>query len=462
MQNFLKNERVEPKKKGVIERIKNFEEIYERYDLPVAKTQAERCVQCGIPYCHNSCPLYNYIPQWLKLLSGSDLKLAFKISNESSPFPEIMGRVCPQDKLCEGGCTLNSAFGAITIGSIETFITEEGFKNGLSMEFAQTNTGKKVAVVGSGPAGLSVATFLLRAGVQVEMFEKEEFTGGLLTWGIPDFKLDKSVVARRVEILQNAGMKLHLKTQVGRDISFDDLRSRYDAVFLGIGAKKANSANIDGENAKGVYRAMDFLGAAQKRNISLPECPDIDVAGKTVVVIGGGDTAMDCVRTAIREGAAKAVCLYRRGEDQMPGSKKEYKNAKEEGASFLFYRSPNSILTDANSNVRGLSILETKLENGEQGSRGKLIEVESSEHELAADIVVMALGFSMEEHDFLQKNGINTDKWGQIIVDDSYETSASGVYAGGDCYRGANLVVNAALDGREAAKSILARFSVNS
>jgi len=452
MQSFLKNDRVEPKKKNVLQRIKNFEEIYEGFDEHSARAQADRCVQCGIPYCHNGCPLDNYIPQWLKLVSGKDFKLAFKMSNESSPFPEIMGRVCPQDKLCEGACTLNSAFGAITIGSIETFITEEGFKNGFNLGFQGIRTDKKVAVVGSGPAGLSVATFLLRAGIGVDMYEKEAFAGGLLTWGIPGFKLNKETVFKRVEILKNAGLELYLNSEVGKEIDFGELRKKYDAIFLGIGARRSNRANIVGEDSKNVYQAMDFLGAAQKKELKLDRIEPIDVQDKIVAVIGGGDTAMDCVRTAVREGAKKVICYYRRDADGMPGSKKEYKNAIEEGVEFSFFTAPKEILTDSNGRARSVVMQKTKLEN--QNSRGKIVIVEGSEEEIKIDIVVFALGFGMDLPAFVTAEKIKTDEWNQIVVDKNYETTLGGVYAGGDCFRGANLVVNAALDGREAAKAI--------
>jgi len=451
MQSFLKNKRVEPAKKNVLERLKNFNEIYERYDVGSAKTQSDRCVQCGIPYCHNGCPLDNYIPQWLKLVAGSDLKLAFKMSNESSPFPEIMGRVCPQDRLCEGSCTLNKDFGAITIGSIETFITEEGFKNGLSLEFPGITENKRVAVIGAGPAGLSAATFLLRRGIAVDVYEKEAFAGGLLVWGIPSFKLDKASVFRRVEILKSAGMKLYTNSEIGRDLSFDELKGKYDAVFLGIGAKRGNKAGIGGEELASVYQAMDFLGSAQKREIELPHIKDISVKDKKVVVIGGGDTAMDCVRTAIREGAKSVLCIYRRGANGMPGSKKEYKNAIEEGAEFKFFAAPKEITGDT-SGVKAIKVV--KMEVQKDGGRGKLVEVANSEESIGADIVVMALGFSMDVPAFIPSAGVKTDEWGQILVNERYETSLEGVYAGGDCYRGANLVVNAALDGREAARAI--------
>jgi glutamate synthase (NADPH/NADH) small chain len=456
MQSFLNNERVEPKKRNVLQRIKNFEEIYEVFDDHSARIQADRCVQCGIPYCHHGCPLDNYIPQWLKLVSGKDFKLAFKMSNESSPFPEIMGRVCPQDKLCEGVCTLNSDFGAITIGSIETFITEEGFKKGFSLGFPGITTDKKVAIIGSGPAGLSAATFLLRAGIAVDIYEKEEFAGGLLTWGIPGFKLNKQTVQKRVDILKSAGMTLHLKGDVGKNVNFDELRKKYDSVFIAIGARRGNRANIANEDAKGVFQAMTFLGASQKKDVPLPHIHHIGMHDKIVAVIGGGDTAMDCVRTAIREGAKKVICYYRRDADGMPGSKKEYKNAIEEGAEFCFFSSPKEIVVDTKGHARSIIMQKTMIEGG--GKRGKLVIVKNSEEEVRADIVVMALGFSMDLPAFVPSSGIKTNEWGQIEVNTNYETSLLGVYAGGDCFRGANLVVNAALDGREAANAIVKKL----
>lgn len=302
---------------------------------------------------------------------------------------------------------------------------------------------------------MSVATFLLRNGIAVDMYEKEAFAGGLLVWGIPDFKLNKESVQRRIEILKSAGMKLFTKTEVGKEISFDELRNKYDAVFIGIGAKRANRASIGGEDANGVCQAMDFLGSAQKRTLELPQIKKIDVKDKKVVVIGGGDTAMDCVRTSIREGAKSALCLYRRGEDGMPGSKKEFKNAKEEGAEFRFFAAPKEIIAKDGS-VAGVKIVTTAIEGG--GTRGKLIEVAGSEEIIDADIVVTALGFGVELPAFVPSSGIKTDEWGQILVNGSYETSLENVYAGGDCYRGANLVVNAALDGREAARAIATKL----
>ena len=457
MQNFIFNERIEPKKRSVNERIKDFREIYEIYNPNEASSQADRCVQCGDPYCHNACPLHNFIPHWLKTVAERDLTLAFKISNESSPFPEIMGRVCPQDRLCEGACTLNEGYGAITIGAIETFISEEGFKKGLRPEFEKKKTGKKVAIVGSGPAGLSCATYLLRYGIEPHVFERADRAGGLLTYGIPNFKLDKKVVQRRIDWLMEAGMKLNLNIEVGKNIEFEELLENYDAIFLGIGATKPRRAGIPGENAKGAFMAMDFLTNVQRKIFGDPYSKEMEVKDKKVVVIGGGDTAMDCVRTSLREGANKAICAYRRDAASMPGSKKEVKNASEEGAEFIYNAAPTKILTNEQNEVVGVEFVKTISTVGKDGKR-KLETIKNSEFTIDADVVIFALGFENTPLEFLSQHGIETNEWGAVKIDSNYETTKPGVFAGGDCYRGAHLVVTAAYDGREAAKSIVRKL----
>jgi glutamate synthase (NADPH/NADH) small chain len=459
MQNFLNYERVEPLKRDVFERLKDFKEIYTRFSPVEAKNQASRCVQCGDPYCLNACPLSNYIPYWLKSIAKTDHELAFQISNQSSPFPEIMGRVCPQDRLCEGSCTLNDGFGAITIGSVETYISESGFEKGYKPNFESIPRGKKVAIVGSGPAGLSCATYLLRNGFEVEMYERADKAGGLLTYGIPGFKLEKDVVQRRVDWLLEAGLKLHLNTEVGKDISFKELEDNFDSIFLGIGATKSNSSRMENEDANGVFMAIDFLTAVQKREFGLAYDNSIDVEDKNVVVIGGGDTAMDCVRTSVRGKARSVQCLYRRDANNLPGSKKEYKNATEEGVEFQFNVSPKALKVDKDNNIIGLEVEKTELTEPDESGRQSVKVVEGSEFCVDADIVIFALGFSPEVPAFLQEAGIETNKWGEIVVDKNYQTSKANIYAGGDCYRGADLVVTAALDGKETSKIIKERLS---
>jgi len=455
MKEFLTTERIEAEKRLVVERTKDFGEIYEVFDRDDAASQSERCIQCGDPFCLNKCPLHNYIPQWLKSIAEKDLEFAFKLSNEPSPFPEVMGRVCPHDKLCEGDCTLNDGHGAITIGSVETHITEAGFKAGYKPEFPGVTTDKKVAVIGSGPAGLSVATYLLRSGIAVTMYEKADRAGGLLTYGIPNFKLDKKIVERRVQLLLEAGLELVLNCNVGQDVTFEEIANSHDAMFIGVGATKAKRAGLNGESASNVYDAMDYLTEIQKKNFKDSYEKKFDFKDLNVVVIGGGDTAMDCLRTAKREGAKSVTCLYRRDAHNMPGSKKEYKNAMEEGVDFTFFASPKEVILDEEGNAIAVEIVKTTLGAKDDSGRQRMEEVKGSETRVNADVVIMSLGFDPVVPPFLAENGIETNAWGGIIIDEeTHETTTSGIYAGGDCFRGADLVVTAAFDGREAARSI--------
>lgn len=455
MREFLTIERIDPTKRGVVQRLKDFSEIYEPVEPYEASAQSDRCIQCGDPFCLNKCPLHNYIPQWLKAVAEKDLKFAFNLSNEPSPFPEVMGRICPHDRLCEGDCTLNDGHGAITIGSVETFINEEGFKNGMKPFFPGITTDKKVAIIGSGPAGLSAATYLLRSGIAVTMYERSDRAGGLLTYGIPGFKLDKKIVDRRLGFLLDAGLKLVLNCEVGKDAEFDVIADSHDAVFIGIGATKAKKANIAGENASNVYDAMEYLTAIQRKNFSLEYDKQFDFKDLEVVVIGGGDTAMDCVRTAKREGAKKVTCLYRRDAHNMPGSQKEYKNAIEEGVDFVFYASPKEVLLGDNGKAVAAHMAKTLLGAKDESGRQKMEEVKGGDFNISADVIIMALGFDPVVPGFLAENGVSVNHWGGIIVDDKFQTTTAGIYAGGDCYRGADLVVTAAYDGREAARSIV-------
>ncbi len=456
MQNFTELERIDPIRRGSNERIKDYKEIYELFKTNDASTQAERCIQCGDPYCHNKCPLHNYIPFWLKSIANIDKELAFNLSNETNPFPEITGRICPHDRLCEGACTLNQdGFGAITIGAIETYISENGFKHGLKPKFSGISSDKKIAVIGSGPASMSVATYLLRAGIAVDMYEKASRPGGLLTYGIPNFKLNKKVVERRYEWLKEAGLNLRLNCEVGKDVTLSEISKDCDGIFIGIGAQKSRVANIKNEDAKGTMMALDFLINMQKKLFNESYDKKYDVKDKTVVVIGGGDTAMDCVRTAIRENAKSVKCLYRRDRANMPGSKKEIKNAYDEGATFVFNAAPEEVMVNSDGKVIAVEMKKTKLREKDSSGRQKVEIVKGSNFRVEADVVIFSLGFSPEVPSFLAENGIEVDKWGGIIINEKYETSKSGIFSGGDCYRGANLVVRAANDGKEAAHHII-------
>ena len=457
MLNFVEIERVEPKKRDVLERLKDYNEVTTPLKPKHASEQADRCINCGDPYCHNKCPLHNMIPYWLKQTYQNNLELAFNISNETSPFPEILGKICPQDVLCEGACTLNDGHGAVTIGAIENHISEMGFEKGLKPYISKNKNGKKVAVIGSGPAGISVATFLLRDGFEVEMFERADRAGGLLTYGIPNFKFDKSKVKRRIDWLLEAGMKLNLNCEIGVDISFDDLKKEFDAVFIGIGATKAKSAKLSNEDKArkmgALVNAMEFLTSIQKRNFGDKLDNFIDVKDKKVVVIGGGDTAMDCLRSSVREKAASVTCLYRRDQNNMPGSKKEYINSIEEGVEFVFNVSPKAIVIE-NDGIAGIKMQKTRLTSADESGRQKVEIIDGSDYIQEADIIIYALGFDVDSDSFISKAGIKTNDWGEIVVDENLQTSLKNVYAGGDCYRGADLAVRAAADGKKVAKSI--------
>jgi len=453
MLDFTKFERIEPQKRDVLQRLKDYNEVYQVFEKQRAREQSSRCMQCGDPYCHTGCPLGNFIPSWLKQTARKNLKLAFALSNETSPFPEILGRICPQDVLCEGACSLNTGHGAVSIGAIETHLNEKAFEKGYRPKYRQINNSKKVAIIGSGPSGISAATFLLRRGIAVEMFERDDRAGGLLMYGIPGFKLDKTTVHRRINWLLEAGMKLHLNCEIGKDKSIKEIEDEFDAIYLGIGAKKDKSLDIEGENSSNVYSAMQFLTNIQKRNFGDKNIKFIDVRDKRVVVIGGGDTAMDCVRSSVREGARNVKCLYRRDETSMPGSKKEVVNSKEEGVEFVFNVSPKSIKTQ-NTIASGIELFATSMGKSNDLGRQRVIINKESEHIQHADIIILALGFSFETPKFLKELNVDTNEYGGIITND-YQTSNKKVYAGGDCQRGAHLAVTAALDGREAARKIV-------
>ena len=459
MQSFVATARHEPKKFEPSQRLRNFDEIYQFFNNRQVRLQAERCVQCGDPFCTAiGCPLQNHIPQWLKAIAERDLEQAFKLSNESSPFPEILGRVCPQGHLCEGACTLNDGYDAITIGAIEASITDLAFAAGLQLPFPGIRHPQKVAIVGSGPAGISCAHFLLRAGIGVEMYEQADRPGGLLTYGIPAFKLDKKIVEQRFKLLRKAGLQLHLQQKIGQDIELAELIKQNDAVFIGIGATISRRAEIEGEDLPEVISAINYLAEKQKQLFGKKADEKFSMRDKRVIVIGGGDTAMDCLRTALRDGASQVLCLYRRDKANMPGSVKEFHNAVEEGVEFRFNISPRKIYRETN-NLLCIEVEKTQLGEKAADGRQRVKIIPDTEHRVSADTVILALGFKVAAMPMLEKAGITTNKWGQIQIDPATGTTSNPkVYSGGDCYRGADLVVTAAADGRKAALTLMRKL----
>ncbi len=457
MQSFVDTNREEPFKEDVSRRLKSFEEIYRFFNDRKVAHQAERCVQCGDPFCTTiGCPLGNHIPQWLEAIAEKDLQKAFLLSNETSPFPEILGRICPHNALCEGACTLDDGYGAITIGPIEASITDLAFEAGYTLPFPGITTDKKVAVIGSGPASMSCAHFLLRAGIKVDMFERAGLPGGLLAYGIPGFKLEKKTVAHRFQILQEAGLTLHLKTEIGHERPVSEVLDEYDALFLGLGATNGKLAGLDNEDHDHVFLAMEFLTNIQRHLLGKSWMDRFGVLGKRVVVVGGGDTAMDCVRTAVREGAESVTCLYRRDEKNMPGSRKEYHNAVEEGVNFLFTEAPQRIVTNEDGVLVGIDAIRTELGEPDESGRQRVEEIPGTEQCVPADVVIMALGFDMEGFPWLDDINVERGRWGEVVIDPATGRSSNPkIYAGGDCNRGADLVVTAAADGKKTAFAIM-------
>ena len=457
---FLDVGRFDPSKKSVEERKINFVEIYGEYNQSQASNQAHRCLDCGNPYCEWKCPVHNYIPDWLKLVNEGNILEAADLCHSTNSLPEVCGRVCPQDRLCEGACTLNDGFGAVTIGSIEKYITEKAFEMGWKPDLSNRKwKNKKVAIVGSGPAGIACADVLTRAGIHSHVYDKNEEIGGLLTYGIPEFKLEKSVVKRRRKILEEMGIKFHMGTEVGKDIKFKKLYEKHDAVFLGMGTYTSLEGGFKGEKLPGVYKAIDYLISNTKKllNMRSGKSEFINFKGKKVVILGGGDTAMDCNRTAIRQGAKSVTCLYRRDEKNMPGSRREVQNAKEEGVVFDFNIQPIDIL--GNEKVEGVKVVQTELGEPDQNGRRVPIPIKGSERIYDADVVIVAFGFRASPAEWFNDFDIQTRKNGLVIADENqkykFQTSNEKVFSGGDMVRGSDLVVTAIWEGREAAKSII-------
>ena len=449
-------------------------EMYGKFALPEAQHQAGRCLDCGNPYCSWKCPVHNAIPQWLQLVQENRIDEAAALCHTTNPLPEMCGRVCPQDRLCEGSCTLEDGFGAVTIGAVEKYIVDAALEKGWRPDLSEVvATGKRVAVIGAGPAGLACADVLARNGIRAVVFDRYEQIGGLMQFGIPSFKLEKSIIARRREVLEGMGVEFRLGVEIGKDVGIEELLADYDAVFLGTGAYRYTDGGLPGQDLKHVLPALPFLVqngrivsgndpwgrpiAGWEDTMTLP-----DLNGKRVVVLGGGDTGMDCVRSAIRLGAAKVTCAYRRDEANMPGSAREVANAREEGVRFLFNRAPLAIEGD-DEQLIGVRVVETRL--GEPDARGRqaAVPIEGSESLLDADIVIIAFGFSPSVPEWLAAQGVEGSPNGRIVAgginpDGSerlpFQTTNPKLFAGGDAVRGADLVVTAVAEGRDAAHSI--------
>lgn len=458
---FVDLPRHDPQKVSVETRSKNWNEIYGQFSKKEAGDQADRCLACGNPYCEWKCPVHNYIPNWLKLVHEGNITEAAELSNQTNTLPEICGRVCPQDRLCEGACTLNDGFGAVTIGSIEKYITDTALAQGWTPDMSKVKaTDKKVAIVGAGPAGLGCADILVRNGVKPVVFDKYAEIGGLLTFGIPPFKLEKEVIQRRRKLLEGMGVEFVLNTEIGKDIEFQTLLDDYDAVFLGMGTYTYMKGGFPGEDLDGVYDALPFLISNIDRVMGLEKdaADFIDMKGKRVVVLGGGDTAMDCNRTSIRQKAASVTCAYRRDEENMPGSRREVANAKEEGVEFLWNRQPIEVVGN-NGKVTGIKVITTELGEPDERGRRSPVAVEGSEEIVPADVILVAFGFRPSPAAWFSDFGIDINDWGGVVAPEAqtykFQTSNEKVFAGGDMVRGSDLVVTAVWEGREAAEGIL-------
>lgn len=459
---FIDVQRVDPTKKPLQVRKEDFVEIYKTFDDNQAQMQSDRCLECGNPYCEWKCPVHNYIPNWLKLATEGKILEAVELCHQTNSLPEVCGRVCPQDRLCEGACTLNDDFGAVTIGNVEKYITEKAFEMGWRPDMSQVvATDKKVAIVGAGPAGLACADILVRNGVKPVVFDRYPEIGGLLTFGIPPFKLEKSVLVRRREVFTTMGVEFKLNTDVGKDVAFADLIADYDAVFVATGTYTNMRAGLDNEDAPGVYDALPFLIANINRLMDFEKSPAdfIDMKDKKVVVLGGGDTAMDCVRTSVRQGASTVHCAYRRDEANMPGSKREVQNAKEEGVEFVFNVQPVAIELDASGSVCGVKVVKTQLGEPDSNGRRRPEPIAGSEAIMPADAIIMAFGFQPSPAPWLQEFGVELDQWQRIKApakaEFAFQTSNQKIFAGGDAVRGSDLVVTAIDEGRKAAEGIM-------
>ena len=463
MLKFVKIPRLMPQKRSASDRAHDFGEIYAEFSEDKAAEQASRCSQCGVPYCQTHCPLHNNIPDWLRLTAEGRLREAYDISQATNTFPEICGRICPQDRLCEGNCVIEqSGHETVTIGSVEKYITDTAWAEGWVQPIKPAATrGESVGIIGAGPGGLAAADMLRRAGVQVTVYDRYDRAGGLLTYGIPGFKLEKDVVMQRVIQLEEGGIEIVINCNVGVDISFDEIRSKHDAVIIATGVYKSRDLAGPGSGADGIVKAIDYLTASNRHGFgdTVPEFEDgsLNAASKRVVVIGGGDTAMDCVRTAIRQGATSVKCLYRRDKANMPGSLRETQNAEEEGVEFVWLTAPNGFVGNP---VTGVNVQKMRLGLPDATGRQSPELIDGADYVEPADLVIKALGFEPEDLPQLWgAEGLEVTRWGTIRADfETGQTRLPGVYAVGDIVRGASLVVWAIRDGRDCAAAILAQF----
>jgi len=449
----------QPEKRKPTERRADFGEIYRDFAATEARAQSSRCSQCGVPFCSVHCPLSNNIPDWLKLTAEGRMEEAYEVSSATNNFPEICGRICPQDRLCEGNCVIEKDFDSVTIGAVERYITDHAFEQGwVKAVTPVAEVPQSVGIIGAGPGGLAAAEELRKRGYQVHVYDRHDRVGGLLIYGIPGFKLEKDIVLRRWKLLEAGGVRFHLNTEVGRDVTFAELRARHDAVLVATGVYEARDIGGPGSGLAGIVPALDYLTISNRKGLGdrVPSFDDgtLNAAGKNVVVIGGGDTAMDCVRTAVRQGAASVCCLYRRDRANMPGSLREVKNAEEEGVKFVWLSAPEAFLGD--DTVRAVRAVHMKLGLPDASGRQSVEIVPGSHFTLDAELVIKALGFDPEPLPKLwAQDSLEVTRWGTLKVNPrSFQTALPGVFAAGDIVRGASLVVWAIRDGRDAAASV--------
>lgn len=468
MLKFVKIEKDMPEKRPPDLRKQDFDEIYREYATEKAAEQASRCSQCGVPYCQSHCPLHNNIPDWLKLTAEGRLQEAYEVSQATNTFPEICGRICPQDRLCEGNCVIEqSGHGTVTIGSVEKYITDTAWEQGWVKPISPTQERpESVGIIGAGPGGLAAADVLRRQGIQVTVYDRYDRAGGLLVYGIPGFKLEKDVVTRRNDQLEQGGVTFELNCDVGTDISFAKIREKHDAVLIATGVYKSRDLGGPGAGANGIVRAIDYLTASNRKSFGddVPEFDsgELNAEGKRIVVIGGGDTAMDCVRTATRQGATSVKCLYRRDRANMPGSQREVQNAEEEGVEFVWLTAPKGYTGD--TDVSGVMVQKMRLGAPDATGRQAPELIEGADYVEDADLVIKALGFEPEGLPTLWgEPELEVTRWGTVKADfRTHKTAMDGVYAVGDIVRGASLVVWAIRDGREAAEAMLEAFNAKS